>query len=71
MSAPQVFSLALSSARRAAWLASLVGETLPVLAECGGTGYAPNYAPVALPPGAVAGEIIEVTPGGLREGLLA
>ena len=57
--------------RRATWLAGLVGETLPVLAEKGGTGYAPNYAPVALPPGTAAGTIIDVTPSGLREGLLA
>jgi threonylcarbamoyladenosine tRNA methylthiotransferase MtaB len=60
-----------AAARRAAWLASLVGETLPVLAERGDTGYAPNFAPVALPPGAAAGTIIDVTPSGLREGLLA
>ncbi len=60
-----------SAIRRAAWLASLVGETLPVLAERDGTGYAPNYARVALPHGTAAGEIIEVTPSGLREGLLA
>lgn len=57
--------------RRSAWLASLVGETLPVLAERGSTGYAPNYAPVALPPGTAPGTIIDVTPSGLREGLLA
>lgn len=60
-----------SAARRAAWLESLVGETLPVLAERDGTGYAPNYARVALPPGTVAGDIIEVTPSAVREGLLA
>jgi threonylcarbamoyladenosine tRNA methylthiotransferase MtaB len=48
-----------------------VGETLPVLAERDGTGYAPNYARVALPPGTAAGAIIDVTPSGLREGLLA
>lgn len=60
-----------AAARRAAWLASLVGETLPVLAERGGTGYAPNYAPVALPSGTAPGTIIDVTPSGLREGLLA
>ena len=59
-----------AAARRTAWLASLVGETLPVLAERDGTGYAPSYARVALPPGTAAGEIIEVTPSGLREGLL-
>lgn len=60
-----------SAARRDVWLGRLVGETLPVLAERGGTGYAPNYAPVALPPGTAAGTIIDVTPSGLREGLLA
>lgn len=60
-----------AAARRAAWLAGLVGETLPVLAEHGGTGYAPNYAPVALPPGTVPGTIIDMTPSGLREGRLA
>jgi threonylcarbamoyladenosine tRNA methylthiotransferase MtaB len=56
---------------RAKWLESLVGETLAVLAERGGTGYAPNYAPVALPPGTAAGTIINVTPSEVREGLLA
>ncbi len=60
-----------SAARRAAWLESLVGETLPVLAERDGTGYAPNYARVALPQGTAAGAIIEVTPSAVREGLLA
>ncbi len=60
-----------AAARRAAWLAGLVGETLPVLAERDGTGYAPNYARVALPEGTAAGEIIDVTPGAVREGLLA
>ena len=59
-----------TAARRTAWLAGLVGETLPVLAERDGTGYAPNYARVALPAGTVAGEIIAMTPSGLREGLL-
>jgi threonylcarbamoyladenosine tRNA methylthiotransferase MtaB len=60
-----------AAARRAAWLDSLVGEPLPVLAERGGTGYAANYAPVALLPGTAAGTIIEVTPREVREGLLA
>ena len=60
-----------AAARRAAWLAGLVGETLPVLAERGGTGYAPNYAPVALPPGTAPGTIIDITPSEVREGLLA
>jgi len=60
-----------AATNRTRWLESLVGETLPVLAERGGTGYAPNYAPVALPPGTAAGTIIDVTPSGLREGQLA
>lgn len=59
-----------AAARRAAWLQSLVGETLPVLAERDGTGYAPNYARVALPPGTAAGTIIDVTVREVREGLL-
>jgi threonylcarbamoyladenosine tRNA methylthiotransferase MtaB len=59
-----------AAARRAAWLDSLVGETFPVLAERDGTGYAPNYARVALPQGAVPGEIIDVTVREVREGLL-
>jgi threonylcarbamoyladenosine tRNA methylthiotransferase MtaB len=62
---------AASAAVRARWLDSLVGETLPVLAERGGTGYAPNYAPVALPHGTAPGTIIDVTPSEVREGLLA
>lgn len=60
-----------AAARRAAWLAGLVGETLPVLAERGGTGYAPNYAPIAVPPSTAAGTIIDITPSEVREGLLA
>lgn len=60
-----------AATRRAAWLAHLVGETLPVLAERDGTGYAPNYARLALPPGTAAGAIIDVTPSAVREGLLA
>jgi threonylcarbamoyladenosine tRNA methylthiotransferase MtaB len=56
--------------RRAAWLASLVGETLPVLAERDGTGYAPNYARVALPSASPAGSIVDITIRGIEEGLL-
>ena len=44
-------------ATRGAWLASLVGKRLRVLAERGGIGYAENYARVATPahsPGALA-----------------
>ena len=56
--------------RRAAWLESLVGETLPVLAERDGTGYAPQYARVALPPATPAGVVIDITVRGTEEGLL-
>lgn len=56
--------------RRAAWLKSLVGETLQVLAEKDGTGYAPNYARVTCPQDAVPGEIIALTPSALEGGLL-
>jgi threonylcarbamoyladenosine tRNA methylthiotransferase MtaB len=59
-----------AAARRAAWLASLVGETLPVLAERDGTGYAPNYARVALPPASPVGSIVDITIRGIEEGLL-
>ena len=56
--------------RRATWLASLVGETLPVLAERDGTGYAPHYARVALPAGTAAGDVVDVTVREAKEGLL-
>jgi threonylcarbamoyladenosine tRNA methylthiotransferase MtaB len=56
--------------RRATWLASLVGETLPVLAERDGTGYAPNYARVALPAGTAAGDVVDVTVREAKEGML-
>ncbi len=59
-----------AAARRADWLTRLVGETLPVLAERDGTGYAPNYARVALPSDAVAGEVIDINVRGTMEGLL-
>jgi threonylcarbamoyladenosine tRNA methylthiotransferase MtaB len=59
-----------AAARRAAWLETLVGETLPVLAERDGTGYAPNYARVALPQAVRAGAIVDVTVRDVREGLL-
>jgi threonylcarbamoyladenosine tRNA methylthiotransferase MtaB len=59
-----------AAARRAVWLDRFVGETLPVLAERDGTGYAPNYARVALPEGTAAGDIIAVNVREVREGLL-
>lgn len=59
-----------AAARRAAWLGTLVGETFSVLAERDGTGYAPNYARVALPSATPASEIIDITVRGIEEGLL-
>ena len=41
--------------RRATWLESLIGATLPVLIEGDGTGHGDNFAPVTVP-GAIRGE---------------
>ncbi|MEL6738672.1 MAG: radical SAM protein [Pseudomonadota bacterium] len=56
--------------RRAAWLDGFVGETLSVLAERDGTGYAPSYARVALPEGTRAGAMVDVTIRAVEGGLL-
>lgn len=56
--------------RRAVWLEALVGETLSVLAERDGTGYAPSYARVALPEGTQAGRLVDVTVREVDGGLL-
>ncbi len=55
---------------RAAWLEQLLGKPLAVLAERDGTGYAPNFARVALPAGTPPGTIVTVTPTHIEEGLL-
>jgi len=60
-----------AAARRAAWLAGLVGESLVVLAERDGTGYAPNYARVALPAGTLPGTLVSVTADICEKGLLS
>ena len=57
--------------RRESWLASLVGETLSVLAERDGTGYAPNYARLAVPEGTIAGYLCAITPNAILGGLLS
>ena len=57
-------------ARRARWVEGLVGETLPVLVERDGTGYAPNYARVECPADATPGEIVNLTPQRLEGGML-
>ncbi len=56
---------------RANWLAGLVGKPLAVLAERDGTGHAPSFARVQLPPAILAGTIVTVTPTRIIEGLLA
>ncbi len=56
--------------RRTAWLGGFVGQSLRVLAERDGTGYAPSYARVALPEGTRAGELVDVTISEVDGGLL-
>ena len=58
------------AAERARWLESLIGQPLEVLAERDGTGHAPNFARVQLPPGTEAGTIVTVTPTRIVEGYL-
>ena len=55
---------------RAEWLQTLVGKPLKVLAEKDGSGYAENFARVALPAGTPAGTILSVTPTKVAEGML-
>ena len=59
------------AAQRAHWLARQLGRSLAVLAERDGTGHAPNFARVALPPATPAGTIVTYTPTHIAEGLLA
>lgn len=56
--------------QRRAWLGSLVGRPLAVLAERDGKGYSPQYARVAVPHGTVPGTTVSVTPTRLEEDLL-
>lgn len=58
-------------AERGKWLAGLIGEPLSVLAERDGTGHAQNFARVRLPAGTPPGEIVNLTPTRIIEGLLA
>ena len=57
--------------QRTQWLATHLGQPLSVLAERDGTGHAPSFARVQLPPGTSAGTILTVTPTRIIEGLLA
>ncbi|MCR2833438.1 MiaB/RimO family radical SAM methylthiotransferase [Parerythrobacter lacustris] len=56
--------------QRASWLDGMLGRSMGVLAERDGTGYAPNFARVALPEGTPAGSIVAITPQTVEEGLL-
>ena len=56
---------------RSNWLQSQLGQPLEILAERDGTGHAPNFSRVQLPPGTKAGTIVTVTPTRIVEGLLA
>ena len=55
---------------RARWLASHLNCPHEVLTERDGTGYTPDYARVAAPPGSRVGQLISVTPVRVIEGLL-
>ncbi|MFM5916144.1 MAG: MiaB/RimO family radical SAM methylthiotransferase [Novosphingobium sp.] len=59
------------AAQRTVWLAEQIGKPLSVLAERDGTGHAPNFARVQLPPATVAGSIVTICPTRISEGLLA
>lgn len=56
---------------RTNWLVTQLGKPLEALAERDGTGHAPNFARVLLPPRTQAGTIVTVTPTRIVEGLLA
>ncbi|MGB3379926.1 MAG: MiaB/RimO family radical SAM methylthiotransferase [Allopontixanthobacter sediminis] len=56
--------------RREEWLETHVGRPLQVLAERDGTGYAPDFARVAVPDGVAAGTIVTIIPKTQEKGLL-
>jgi threonylcarbamoyladenosine tRNA methylthiotransferase MtaB len=55
---------------RSEWLRGLVGTPLSVLAEIDGTGYAENFARIAVPAGTPARTIVPVTPARIVAGVL-
>lgn len=59
------------AAQRSAWLTSQLGRPLDLLAERDGTGHAPNFARVALPPLTPAGTVLTHIPTRIVKGLLA
>lgn len=58
------------AAQHRAWLETLIGQKLSVLAERDGTGHAACFARVALPAGIAAGTICTITPRMVEGGLL-
>ncbi|WP_347303513.1 radical SAM protein [Croceibacterium sp. TMG7-5b_MA50] len=56
--------------QRDAWLLSLIGRPLRVLAERDGTGHTPCFARVALPAGTPPGAEVTIVPTRYEEGLL-
>ena len=56
---------------RAAWLASLLGQEMVILAERDGTGHTPHFARVQLAAGTPAGSLLTVRPARMIEGMLA
>ena len=61
----------LVSRRRQSWLQQQVGTSLNVLTESDGTGHAMNFAPVSLPAGTPAKQIITMVPTRVTAGYLA
>lgn len=61
---------AMVAERRERWLDAHVDQPLQVLAERDGTGYAPDFARVAVPGGTPAGTIVTITPKAHEKGLL-
>lgn len=55
---------------RASWLAAHLDKPLWVLAERGGTGHAPDFAPVRVPAQTQPGTLVRVTPARVVEGIL-
>jgi len=55
---------------RASWLAAHLGKPLWVLAERGGTGHAPDFAPVRVPADTHPGALVSVVPARVVEGIL-
>jgi threonylcarbamoyladenosine tRNA methylthiotransferase MtaB len=56
--------------QRADWLSRLIDTPLSVLAERGGSGHSPQFAPVRLPADTPAGALVTLVPTKIVEGML-